>query len=149
MVSRERWMLELDKLLLTEKPAIGLNFLARTRLLNFMLPELALQVGYDQNNPHHALPLWEHTLAVVDATPADINLRWAALLHDIGKPFMRTEKPDRSNYIKHDLLDAELVTRIALYLKWSNDRRETVANLVLNHMQPNGPLRSYDAAAHS
>ncbi len=147
MVSRERWMLELDKLL-TEKPSIGLQFLARTRLLNFMLPELALQVGYDQNSPYHSLPLWDHTLAVVDATPADLDLRWTALLHDIGKPFVRTEKPDRSNYIKHDLLGAELVTRLALYLKWSNDRREAVTDLVLNHMRPDSPLRPYDDAAH-
>lgn len=148
MVSRERWVLELDKLLMTEKPSIGLNFLARTRLLNFMIPELALQVGYDQNNPHHALTLWDHTLAVVDGTPAEMNLRWAALLHDIGKPFVRTEKPDRSNYIKHDLLGAEMVSRIALHLKWSNDRHETVKHIVLNHMQETSPLRPYDDAAH-
>lgn len=143
MVSREQWMIELDKLLLTEKPSIGLQFLARTRLLNFMLPELALQVGYDQNSPYHSLRLWDHTLAVVDATPAEIDLRWAALLHDIGKVFVRTEKPDRSNYIKHDLLGAELVTRLSLCLKWSNDRRETVTDIVLNHMRPDSTLRPY------
>jgi putative nucleotidyltransferase with HDIG domain len=148
MVSHERWMIELDKLLLTEKPSIGLQFLARTRLLNFMLPELALQVGYDQNSPYHSLPLWDHTLAVVDATPADLAMRWTAFLHDIGKPFVRTEKPHQSNYIKHDLLGAELVARIALYLKWSNDRRETVTDMVLKHMRPDSPLRSYDDAAH-
>jgi len=148
MVSRERWMLEIDKLLLSDKPSVGLKVLARTRLLNFMLPELALQVCYDQNNPHHNLTLWDHTLAVVDATPAEIDLRWAALLHDIGKVFVRTEKPDRSNYIKHDLLGAELVTRLSLYLKWSNDRRETVTDIVLNHMRPDSPLRPYDDAAH-
>lgn len=147
-VSRERWVLEIDKLLMTAKPSIGLHFLARTRLLNFMIPELALQVGYDQNNPHHSLNLWDHTLAVVDGTPVDLHLRWAALLHDIGKPFIRTEKPDRSNYIKHDLLGAELVMRIGLHLKWSNERQEAVSALVLNHMQATSPLRPYDDAAH-
>jgi putative nucleotidyltransferase with HDIG domain len=148
-VSRERWMIELDKLLMTERPSVGLDFLARTRLINFMIPELSLQVGYDQNNPHHAYTLWVHTLGVVDRSPCEIDLRWAALLHDIGKPFVRTEKPDRSNYIKHDLLGAELVERIALHLKWSNDRREAVKGLVFNHMQPNSPLREADTAAHS
>ena len=87
-------------------------------------------------------------MAVVEATPANLDMRWTALLHDIGKPFVRTEKLDRSNYIKHDLWGAELVTGIALYLKWSNDRRETVADLVLNHMRQNSPLRPYDDAAH-
>lgn len=147
-VSRERWVQEMDKLLLTNTPSIGLDFLARTRLLNFMIPELSLQVGYDQNSPYHSLTLWEHTKRVVDLTPSDVTLRWAALLHDIGKPFTRTEKADRSNYIKHDLLGAELVNRIALQLKWSNDRREQVSKLVLNHMQETSPLRKADTAAH-
>lgn len=147
-VSRKRWMLELDKLLLTPKPSRGLHVLARSRLLTFMLPELALQVAYDQHNPHHHLPLWDHTLAVVDGAPADLHLRWAALLHDIGKPFVRTEKPGRSTYVKHDLLGHELVTRIGLHLKWSNERRGAVGALVLNHMQVTSPLRPYDDAAH-
>lgn len=147
-VSRERWMIELDKLLLTERPSVGLQFLARTRLLNFMIPELSLQVGYDQNSPYHEFTLWEHTLKVVEGVPADITLRWAALLHDIGKPFVRLDKPDRSTYVKHDLLGAELVERIARQLKWSNDRREAVKELVLRHMQPNSPLREADTAAH-
>jgi putative nucleotidyltransferase with HDIG domain len=148
-VSRERWMIELDKLLLTDRPSVGLQFLARTRLLNFMIPELSLQVGYDQNSPYHEFTLWEHTLKVVEGVPADINLRWAALLHDVGKPFVRLEKSDRSTYIKHDLLGAELVERIARQLKWSNDRREEVKHLVFNHMQANSPLREADTAAHT
>jgi len=45
-------------------------------------------------------------------------------------------------------LGAEFVTRLALYLKWSNDRREAVTALVLNHMRPDSPLRPYDDAAH-
>lgn len=59
-VSRERWVIEMDKLLMTPQPSVGLDVLARTRLLNFMFPELSLQVGYDQNSPYHDLTLWEH-----------------------------------------------------------------------------------------
>jgi tRNA nucleotidyltransferase (CCA-adding enzyme) len=148
-VSKERWVQELDKLIVTEHVRVGLNFLATTRLLNFMLPELSMQVGYDQNNPHHQYTLWEHTLNVVENTPTDdVDFRWAALLHDIGKPFVRTDRPDRSNYIKHDLLGAELVDRIALYLKWSKDRHQKVRELVLDHMHPESPLRPYDMEGH-
>jgi poly(A) polymerase len=75
-------------------------------------------------------------------------MRWAALLHDIGKPFVRQEKPDRSTYIKHDLLGAELVSRIGYQLKWSNDRRTKVHDLVLNHMREDSPLHGPDRAAH-
>ncbi len=143
-VSRERWIVELDKLLLTDKPSVGLDFFMRTRLLNFMIPELSLQLNYDQNSPHHDLDLWTHTKKVVDSTPKDITLRWASLLHDIAKPFVRTDRRDRSNYIKHDLLGKELVIKTALYLKWSNTRREQVSELVLNHLNENSPIKKAD-----
>ncbi len=143
-VSKERWVMELDKLLMSSHPEIGLEFLARTRLLNFMIPELSLQVGYNQNNPHHDLELWEHTKKVVFHSPKEINLRWAGLLHDIAKPFVRTDREDRSNYIKHDMVAGEFVTRLAFYLKWSNDRREMVKNLVLHHLEEDSPLKEAD-----
>jgi tRNA nucleotidyltransferase (CCA-adding enzyme) len=147
-VSRERWMLELDKILLTDKPSVGLDYLAYTHLLHFMLPELALQVNYEQNSPWHKFDLWTHTKLVVDGTPKDINLRWAALLHDIAKPFVRRDKIDRSNYIKHDMLGAEIVERYADYLKWSNDRKKNVKDLVKYHMQDESPLRDADGRGH-
>jgi hypothetical protein len=70
--------------------------------------------------------------------------RW---LHDLAKPFVRTDRPDRSNYIKHDLLGKEMVLRITLHLKWSNARTEQVAHLVLNHLQETSRLRPTDNAA--
>lgn len=146
-VSKERWIMELDKLLMTNNPEIGLEFLANTRLLNFMIPELSLQISYNQNNPHHKFTLWKHTKKVVCNCPKEINIRWAGLLHDVAKPFVRTNREDRSNYIKHDLLGAEFIDRFASYLKWSNDRRETVKNLVLHHLEENSPLKEADEKA--
>jgi hypothetical protein len=55
-----------------------------------------------------------------------------------------TERPNRSNYIKHDLLGKEMVVRIAYHLKWSNERREIVSNLVLNHLKEESPLKQAD-----
>ena len=147
-VSKERWVMELDKLLMTNHPEFGLEFLAKTKLLHFMFPELAIQVGYNQNSPFHSMELWEHTKATVSYSSLDINIRWAALLHDIGKPFVRGEKPGRSNYIKHDLLGAEIVDKYATYLKWSNERRAKVAELVLTHLLTNSPLYEADKKAH-
>ena len=145
-VARERWMAELDKLLAGENVVYALELLAATGLLRFMLPELQLQVDYDQNSPYHDRTLWEHTTAVVAATPRDVELRWGALLHDVAKPFVRLEKPGRSTYVKHDLLGAEIVERMALYLKWSKARRETVRELVRDHLLETSPLREADAA---
>ncbi len=146
-VSRERWVLEMDKILLSEHVGEALDILAKTRLLNFMIPELSLQVGYDQNSPYHEFTLWEHTKNVVKGLPKDLDLRWAGLLHDIAKPFVRTDKKDRSNYLCHDILGAEIVEKVARYLKWSNDRREKVIDLVLHHLEDNSPLRDADNRA--
>jgi tRNA nucleotidyltransferase/poly(A) polymerase len=148
-VSRERWMMELDKILMTEKPSIALDFFMETRLMNFMIPELALQYNYDQKSVYHDLTLWEHTKKALDATPADINLRWAILLHDIGKPFVRTDKYSegvwiKTNYVKHEMVGEKLVLMLADYLRWSNDRKKVVAHLVKNHLNDDSPLREYD-----
>ena len=143
-ISRERWMMELDKILLSENPEIGLNFMMKNRLFNYIIPELSLQYKYDQNSPYHDFDLWTHTLKTVMATPKDIILRWAALLHDIGKPFVRTDKTDRSNYIHHALLGAEIADKIAYQLKWSKDRKKAVLEIVKNHLDKDSPLKKYD-----
>ena len=143
-VSKERWMQELDKLLVSNNPTRGLILLMNTGMLKFMMPELSLQFEYNQNNPHHKFDLWAHTLRVVKACPNDINFRWSALLHDTGKPFVRKDKIDKSNYIKHELVSAEIVKKYATYLKWSNSRTETVLNIVKNHMSIDSPLKQYE-----
>ena len=146
-VSKERWGLELDKLLVAAEVGAGLRFLAQTRLLNYMLPELAIQVGYDQHSPYHGLDLWEHTIRVVEGVPAEADLRWAALLHDIGKPYTRTEKVDRSNYVHHELVGAEIVDKIAGYLRWSKDRAGYVREAVAKHLEEGSPLAEADRDA--
>lgn len=147
-VSRERWMQELDKLLMSLRAGIGLRILADTRLLNFMIPELSLQVGYDQDSPYHSLNLWEHTLAVVELSNSVIEQRWAALLHDAAKPFVRTKaKAGHSNYIDHELLGEQMAIKIGMHLKWSNARMNEVAYLVRHHMDNDSPLREADNKA--
>jgi len=147
-VSRERWCMEMDKLLMGPGVAQGLHMLARSRLLNFMFPELVLQVGYDQACPYHSHELWDHTVRVVELVPDDINMKWAALLHDIAKPFCATWKNSvQKNYIHHELLGSELVDKYARYLKWSNERRYAVRELVAEHQQKDSVLKPYDDRA--
>ena len=147
-VPREHWMGELDKLLVAPYVEKGLELLADTRLLQFILPEISVQVGYDQRTPYHDHELWEHTRAVVAATPAEPTIRWAALLHDIGKPYVRRVKtPEQSTYVRHDLLGYEMVRKLAAYLKWSNDRTDTVSALVRDHLSEDSPLREADSGA--
>lgn len=159
-ISKERWMMELDKILMGNNVVLSLINLWQSNLFKYMIPELELQKDYDQNSQYHKHNLLCHTSLVVEATPQDINLRWAALLHDIAKPFVRTDKfigidgdkehPElnstsiKSNYIGHEILGAEMVDRIATHLKWSNERREAVVKLVRTHLNDDCPLRKYD-----
>jgi len=147
-ISKERWMQELDKILLSDNPIPGLDILMDTGLLKFIIPELSLQKDYDQNNSHHKHDLWTHTKLTVDATPPDINMRWAALLHDIAKPFTAFTKRRSTHYYYHDYLGGDIVERIGRHLKWSNDRRMVVKDLVLNHLSVHSELRQYDISAH-
>jgi len=146
-VSRERWVAELDKLLVSPAPTLGLDTLMKVRAMNYILPDIALQLYYDQDSPYHSLSLWEHTKQVILATPPVIELRWAALLHDVGKPFTRKlNKRGYSNYIYHDLVGAEKVGQLGQYLKWSKDRIELVTDLVRGHLDVSSPLYAADQA---
>lgn len=146
-VSKERWTAEMDRLLLSGQPATGLRALMESGLLRFILPELSLQKDYEQNSRHHRYTLWEHTLRVTAAVPSEILLRWAALLHDIAKPFVRVEKADRSIYVKHDLLGYDMVLRLGGHLRWSNERTRKVAEIVRDHLREDSVLRQSDNLA--
>lgn len=147
-VAKERCALELDRMLAGTYPTRGVRLLAETGALVWVLPELALQVGYDQNSPYHDRDLFEHTLAVVEGVdPGDLELRWAALLHDVGKPYVRIEKTGRSTYVHHESLGAEIVDRVAASLKWSRARHARVRELVAEHMVPGSSLRTADDSA--
>lgn len=168
-ISKERWMMELDKILQSKNVRLGLELLWEIGAFKWMIPELVLQSNYDQNSQYHNWKLDCHTINVVQAIrndTDDLNLLWAGLLHDIAKPFVRTDKvtevndgdfilgnnpkikPNnkifKTNYINHEILGAEMVDRIATHLKWSKERREKVVELVRNHLEEDCPLRRYD-----
>lgn len=148
-VSKERWVRELDLMLGSTKPSIGLRYLSDTRLLVYMLPELSMQVDFDQDSPYHELNLWEHSLKTVDLSPLDIETRWAALLHDIGKPYTRTKnKRGYSNYVNHDLVGSEMVWKIGKYLRWGNHRLDNVTKVVRDHLSDDkSPIAEADSAS--
>jgi putative nucleotidyltransferase with HDIG domain len=146
-ISTERISAELDGMIVAPHALDAFRRLAELELLSFAIPLLAVQVGYDQNTPYHRFTLWEHSLKTMAAVAPELELRWAALLHDIGKPFVRREKPNRSSYVHHDLLGGVLVEMIARYLKWSRPRMIQTRDLVIEHMNDASPIRSADNAA--
>ncbi len=147
-ISKERWVQELDKILLCDNVGIGLKRLWEAGLFKYIIPEMQLQKDYKQNSQYHNYNLDTHIIKVVKAIrkdTTDLNLLWAGLLHDIAKPFVRTEnKKGYSNYIGHEILGADMVKKISTHLKFSNERTEKITELVRNHLEEDCILRKYD-----
>ena len=146
-VSAERVRDELVKILCAKKPSIGLELMRTTGLLAASIPELLEGVGMHQNR-HHKHDVWHHTLAAVDATalgPSDASsaseppwlVRFAALLHDVAKPRTAAPKedsPSENTFYRHENVGADMADRICRRLKLANAERDTIVNLVGNHM---------------
>jgi tRNA nucleotidyltransferase (CCA-adding enzyme) len=145
-VSKERWVIELDKILGSVGVRKGLNLLMDLKLFKVMMPYLELQKGYDQNSPWHDFELWEHTLNVVENVPAkNIELRWVGLLHDIAKPMVRVENPKgHSNYMNHEILGAQIAGQLCSYLKFSKARTDYIVSQIHTHLDPDSDLKIYD-----
>ncbi len=134
-VSAERIRDELKKILETEKPSVGFEFLRKSGLLKQVLPELDRCYGVMQNK-FHIYDIYYHSLYSCDAAPADKPLiRLAALLHDIGKAATkRMGNNGDYTFYNHEVTGAKITRAIMKRLKFSNDDIGKVNNLVINHM---------------
>ena len=136
-LARERVFDELCKLL----PLVNAeDLLAFAPVLTQVIPELAPLMGFDQKNPHHQYDIFTHTAQVVAGTPADLAVRWAALLHDIGKPgcFSQDEQ-GIGHFYGHAKLGAQIADSILLRLKAPTALRQRVVMLIEQHMTPLEP----------
>ena len=145
-ISKERWVMEIDKILSSCNVNFGLDLLMDTGLLGVIIPTLTLQKDYNQNSHYHDFTLWEHTKNVVANVPKEcLSLRWTALLHDIAKPFTRTEnKNGHSNYLSHELLGAEMAFQVCEYLKFSRARTNYIVEQIRTHLNSDSDLKIYD-----
>ena len=131
-IARERVFEELCRFLLWAKTEDLLTF---APILAAAIPELAPMIGFDQHSPHHAYDIFTHTAHVTAAVPADLPLRWAALLHDVGKPAtFTTDETGRGHFYTHAKIGAELADRILHGLKAPTRLREEAVFLIANHM---------------
>jgi poly(A) polymerase len=134
-VAAERIRAELDRLLLGDHPAAGLRTARDIGALALVLPEVAALDGMTQPS-FHDLDGFEHTLMTVEAAPRELALRWAALLHDVGKPPTRSiEEDGRIRFFNHAQVGAELAHQIAERLRFSNADARRVVHLVRTHMR--------------
>ena len=135
LVSPERVRDEIMKLLETERPSVGFEYMRESGLLEVFLPELCRCYGVPQNR-FHLYDIYYHSLYSCDAAPAgDPILRLASLFHDIGKEVTRREEDDgEATFYNHEVIGSRIAKKIMRRLKFSNDDIARVNRLIINHM---------------
>ncbi|MGA8255005.1 MAG: CCA tRNA nucleotidyltransferase [Nocardioides sp.] len=148
IISAERVRDELVKLICAPFPRLGLSLLVETGLADLVLPELpALRLERDEHHRHK--DVYEHTLTVLEQAieleprlpegGPDFVSRFAALMHDIGKPKTRRFVDDGTvTFHHHDVVGAKLTTKRMRSLRFSNDQIEAVSKLVELHLRFHG-----------
>lgn len=114
--------------------------LSMPQVLGVALPQLLPMVGFQQHNIHHDKDVWAHTAAVVAAIPPQPVLRWAALLHDVGKPacfFMGQD--GQGHFYGHGQCSADMADDILRQLRFDNASRERIIHLIRRHDYPIQP----------
>lgn len=136
-LARERVYEEMSKIL----PLVtAQDVLTYAPILTQVIPELAVCIGFDQKSPHHAFDVYTHIAHVVGAAADELPLRWAALLHDVGKPATFTQDEDgRGHFNGHAQESAQIAEKILFRLKAPTALRECVVFLIQHHMIPFEP----------
>lgn len=135
-VSAERIRDELCKLMTAAKPSCGLELMRTTGLLDIILPELMEGFGFEQNR-FHKYDVYYHNVYSCDNAPAsNLEVRIAALLHDVAKPRTSHEKAndDGNSFYNHEIIGSRMAGRILKRLKFSTAQISHIKHLIKHHM---------------
>jgi poly(A) polymerase len=132
VISAERIADELRKMLASPQPARAVELLDEGGLLEVILPEVAACKGVQQGG-YHIRDVYGHTLLAVDATPADLLLRLAALFHDVGKPATATAD---GAFTGHEAVGADLAEQALVRLRFAQRDIDVITRLVRLHLRP-------------
>ena len=133
-VALERIKDEFTKIILSDNAAEGIEMLHKAGILSYIIPELEKGVGVGQNR-HHVHTIYTHLILALKYCPSkSLEVRLAALFHDIAKPQTKRGEGMYSTFYNHDHVGAKIVRQILTRLRYSNDIIEKVVMLVDNHM---------------
>ena len=146
IVSAERIRDEFIKILKTPKPSLGLRILQKTGLMEIVFPEIHIMYGMDQTAEWHHKDIFAHTLQVVDNAARlseKMELRFAALVHDIAKPQTR-RIDDKKGYTfyGHDVIGERMINKVATRMRLSNKITDYLKKLTRLHLRPIALVKS-------
>lgn len=136
MIAKERIRDEFIKIIMTDKAVEGVEELEHAGLLQFIMPELRDGIGVGQNE-HHIYSVWEHNIKSLGYTVKQgyvLEIRLAALLHDVGKPKTKYGEGIKSTFHNHEMVGARLTARMLDRLHFPKHLAEDVIHLVRYHM---------------
>jgi poly(A) polymerase len=141
IITRERIITEFNKVMASPVPSIGLVYMQHTGLLKYILPELENMSGVERRGKHAHKDNFEHTLKVLDNVAKhsdDLWLRWAALLHDIGKPSTKSYDPRHGwTFHQHEVAGSKMIPHIFRRMKLPlGEPMRFVQKMVFLHMRP-------------
>ena len=137
-ISKERIRDELTKIILSDNPQV-LELLVLSNIEEYLFDDLCLLTGIlkcDHCNPYHYTDVFHHTMDVIKAVPKKFEIRFAALFHDLGKPFVKQYKEgyvDRFCFHGHEEVSADLALQLMDLLKFSNNQKELIYKYVKYH----------------
>ncbi len=145
-ITVERVAVELDKMLLGADPVAGIELMVQTGMGDVVLPEIGgMQMAIDEHHQHkdvyqHSLTVLRQAMELEDEGDRDLVLRWAALLHDIGKPATRRHESDGGgvSFHHHEVVGAKMVRKRMRALKYSKQMIDDVSQLVYLHLRFHG-----------
>jgi len=144
-ITAERVAAELDKMLLGADPVAGIDLMVQSGLGEVVLPEIgAMRMAIDEHHQHkdvyqHSLTVLRQAMDLEGPEGPDLVLRWAALLHDIGKPVTRRHEPDGGvSFHHHEVVGAKMTRKRMRALKYSKQMVDDVSQLVYLHLRFHG-----------
>ncbi|MCX8056518.1 MAG: CCA tRNA nucleotidyltransferase [Ignavibacteria bacterium] len=140
IVSQERIVDEFFKIMMSDKPSIGLALMYKTKVLEFLYPEIANMAGVEQRKEYHHKDVFWHTLEVVDKVAEKSNnlwLRLAALFHDIAKPLTKAyDEKVGWTFHGHEELGARMVKKLFIKYKFPLYKIDYIEKLIRLHLRP-------------